>query len=119
MVAVTRSRRLTPVLALASTAGCGGDDGAPGIDAATDAASTDGPPGAIDAGTDATGACILPTTQITCTVGNNAPCVAVCGTAYCRTFMAFGSICTEPCTGVGNCPAGWSCTAMGWCRPPG
>ncbi len=119
MLAVTRSPRLaltlSAALALAATAGCGGDDGAPGIDAAT----TDAPPGAIDAGTDATGACILPTTPITCTVGNNAPCVAVCGTAYCRTFMAFGSICTGPCTGVGNCPAGWSCTSMGWCRPPG
>ena len=94
----------TTILTLGA-ATCGGDD-----DVVT-------PPDAAT-GTDAAGACNLPSTVITCTVGNDAPCTAVCGTAYCYNFQQFGVVCTKACTAIGDCPTGWSCNMMGRCRPP-
>ena len=123
----TRSLPSLAALALAvaaatgTLAACGGDDGAPAIDAPT----SDGTP-AIDGPTsdgtpaiDAPGACHLPTATIGCTAGNNAPCTAVCGNAYCYNFNQVGVVCTQPCTIATDCPQGWSCNMMGRCRPPG
>lgn len=77
----------------------------------------DGDGGPLDGG----GACVLPSQTITCTVGNNAPCTAMCANAYCFNFNQVGSLCTSPCTpgGSGECPTGWTCNNMGRCRPPG
>lgn len=107
-------RRLRPIAILsfaitAALSACSGgdDDGADPIDAA--------------AGIDAANACVVPSTTMTCTVGDNAPCMALCATAYCHNFGQLPTpVCTNPCT-VGStdqCPSGWSCNNMGRCRPP-
>ncbi len=101
-------RFLATALIALTVAACGADDGDPTVDASA----------GTDAATDAPAACNLPTTKITCTVGNDAPCTAVCSTAYCYNFMQLGVVCTKPCTVVGDCPSGWSCNNMGRCRPP-
>ena len=91
----------------------GGDDIDQPIDATV---NLDGPPG------DGSGsACVLPSAVITCTVGNNAPCTAVCAAAYCHNFTQVGNVCTSACTigSTDQCPTGWSCNGMGRCRPPG
>jgi hypothetical protein len=81
--------------------------------------------GDIDAaggGTDAPAACVLPATTTACTVGNDAPCQAMCGTAYCYNFSQLPSpVCTQSCTAgsTDQCPSGWTCNNMGRCRPPG
>lgn len=104
-------------LGVAALAACGGDgdDGAPPDDApAADGGGDDG--GGIDAA-----ACVLPATPITCTAGDNGPCTAVCGNAYCHLFNQVGTLCTQPCTPGGDpaeCPTGWTCNNMGRCRPP-
>lgn len=104
---------LTLTLTLGTLAGCGGDDDDSG---SADAATT------TDGGIDGAGACLLPSTTITCTVGDNSPCTAMCASAYCYTFGQLPSpVCTQPCT-VGStteCPSGWTCNNMGRCRPPG
>jgi hypothetical protein len=88
------------LLAIAAhAASCSGDDGASGPDAAP--------------------TCVLPSAVITCTVGDDTPCTGTCGNAYCYTFNQVGTLCTQPCTVAGDCPAGWSCNNMGRCRPPG
>lgn len=105
--------RLAPpavLLALtALTAACGGDDddGVTPVDAATSI--------------DAPAACNLPAQTIACTVGNDAPCTAMCPSAYCYNFQQVGVVCTKPCSqGVPtDCPTGWTCNNMGRCRPPG
>jgi len=87
---------------------CGGDDdGTTPIDAGT--------------GIDGAPACVLPATVTTCTVGNDAPCTALCGTAYCYVFGQLPNpVCTTNCTpgSTTECPTGWSCNNMGRCRPP-
>ena len=72
-------------------------------------------------GIDAAGACILQPATIGCTIGNDAPCTAMCANAYCYTFSQVGTVCTQPCTpgSTDQCPTGWSCNNMGRCRPPG
>ena len=100
------------ILTLSTTACTGDDDDV--VTPPVDAANNDGTQ-LIDA---PPGACNLPTTPITCTVGNDAPCTAACGTAYCYNFSQFGVVCTKACTVVGDCPTGWSCNMMGRCRPP-
>ena len=88
---------------------CGGDD-----DGGGDA------PDAAESQFDAAPACILPTEVITCTEGDDAPCTAVCAEAYCRDFgMLPDPVCTENCSTIDDCPAGWDCNDMGRCRPPG
>ena len=91
-------------LSLLCAVACGGDDGGEA---------------------DAAPACVLPATTITCTVGDDAPCTAVCGAAYCYSFGAGGggggtaqTVCTSGCTTVDDCPSGWTCNNMGRCRPP-
>ena len=108
-------RRLRPIaavwLAMAATAlfACGGsdDDGADPIDAAS--------------GIDGANACTVPTATTSCTVGDDTPCTALCGTAYCHNFGQLPTpVCTNPCA-VGStdqCPSGWSCNNLGRCRPP-
>lgn len=97
-------------VAAALVAACGGsdDDGGDGVDAA--------------AGVDAANACVLPATTTSCTVGDDAPCTAMCPTAYCHNFGQLPTpVCTQSCT-VGStdqCPTGWTCNNMGRCRPPG
>lgn len=57
---------------------------------------------------------------ITCTVGDDAPCAAICADAYCYEFGNLPQpVCTRDCLDAGDCPEGWSCNAMGRCRPPG
>jgi hypothetical protein len=102
----------TPVLLAMSLwlAACGGDGGVGNTGDEVDAAS----------GTDAAAACLLPSTPITCTAGNDAPCTSACGAGYCRTFGQIGDRCTQSCTpgSTTECPTGWSCNMMGRCRPP-
>lgn len=99
------------LLLLGAAAACGSDDTSPGIDAA---GGDDG------GGGDSAQACTLPAAPITCTVGDNSPCAAMCGDAYCYNFMQAGTVCTEPCTpqSTDQCPTGWRCNDMGRCRPP-
>lgn len=108
---------------LAPLAACdsGSGDDIQTIDAPLDGSSGPDGAGGGDAGADAAGACVLPTTTISCTVGNNAPCTAACAAAYCYGFGQVGNVCTNACTtgGTGQCPTGWSCNNMGRCRPPG
>jgi hypothetical protein len=93
------------VLLLLVAIGCGGDDDGGGGDAAV---------------------CELPSDPlITCTVGDDTPCTAVCGVSYCFLFGGGGggggtarTVCTRNCMTVDDCPAGWSCNMMGRCRPP-
>lgn len=96
-------------LALATLTACGSgdDDGTAPVDAADRL--------------DAPAACNLPTATIACTVGNDAPCTAVCGSGYCYNFNQVGVVCTKPCSQAvpGDCPSGWTCNNMGRCRPPG
>ena len=97
-------------LAAVAIAACtgGDDDGAAPVDAQ-------------DGTIDAANACVLTTTTTACTVGNDAPCQALCATAYCYNFMQLPSpVCTMTCTvgSTGQCPSGWSCNNMGRCRPP-
>ncbi len=98
-------RRAMMLLAIALAApGCGGDDVPPA--------------GAVDA---AVAACALPTTTVTCTVGDDAPCTASCATAYCYNFSQLPTpVCTKGCTpgSTTECPTGWTCNNMGRCRPP-
>jgi hypothetical protein len=108
-------RRLTLALLLSLTtalAACTSSDDAPPPPDDTE----------VDAGTtaDAATACILPMAPVTCTVGNDGPCSAVCGGAYCHTFDQFGTVCTQACApgSTGTCPTGWRCNNMGRCRPP-
>lgn len=89
-------------------AACNGDDG--DGDGTTDAA--------IDSGGPDAAACVLPSTLITCTEGDDSPCTAMCAQAYCHLFSRVGTICTQPCAVAGDCPQGWSCNMMGRCRPP-
>jgi hypothetical protein len=105
--------RLRPIAVLslalaAALAACGsGDDDGGAIDAAS--------------GTDAANACVVPATTTSCTVGDDAPCVALCATAYCHNFGQLPTpVCTNPCTigSTDQCPSGWSCNNMGRCRPP-
>ena len=85
---------------------CGGDDDS--------SDSTDAP--TFDAGP----ACTLPTEVISCGgEGDDAPCTAVCGDAYCRDYgMLPTPVCTENCTTPDDCADGWDCNDMGRCRPP-
>jgi hypothetical protein len=105
---MARFRGLLLLAFLGSAAvACGGDDGDPvPIDAA---GAVDGPP-----------ACVLESAIVTCTIGDDSPCTAVCGNAYCYTFNQVGTLCTQPCTPGNNaeCPSGWTCNNMGRCRPP-
>lgn len=92
----------------------------PEIDApAVDAAAIDAP-AAIDARIiDAPAAvCNLPSATISCTVGNNAPCRAVCSDAYCYDYSVLPPVCIRNCTTVNDCPSGWACNQMHRCRPP-
>ncbi len=88
--------------------GCGSDDdGSTDVDAAS--------------GIDAPMACVLAAAPLACTIGNDAPCTAMCGGAYCYTFGQLPNpVCTQPCTigSTDQCPSGWSCNNMGRCRPP-
>jgi hypothetical protein len=107
-------RLLLAVLVLIATAAAcdgGSGDDVPDIDAAP----SDGVP-PIDAA-----ACFLPSTTISCTIGDNTPCTAMCASAYCYNFSQVGTVCTQSCTpgSSGECPTGWTCNNMGRCRPPG
>ncbi len=110
-LAATLAVSLAATLAAFGLAACDADDDPTPLDAPT---GLDGPPGI-----DAPSACNLPSTIITCTAGDNAPCTAVCDTAYCYNFSQVGTLCTKACTGIGDCPSGWTCNNMGRCRPPG
>lgn len=106
------------LIALAPLTACetgSGDDVPDPVDAAIDGDPGDG------MGPDGPGACVLPSATITCTVGNDGPCTAVCGGAYCYNFSQVGNVCTNNCTPGNNsaCPTGWTCNNMGRCRPPG
>jgi hypothetical protein len=97
--------RLLIILSLVAFASaCGDDDGNGNGGDDPDAGAT---------------ACLLPVETIDCTAGDNAPCVAECAEAFCRNFMHTGEVCTSPCDGGDDCPEGWSCNNMGFCRPPG
>lgn len=80
------------------------------------------PPPPADASPTIDGAmvCVLPSTVTTCTVGQDAPCAALCSGAYCYAFGQVGTVCTQSCVAgtSGGCPDGWSCNNMGRCRPP-
>ena len=93
-------------------AACGGDDDG------GDNTAVDSPSGGIDA----PAACVLPAQTTACTVGDDAPCQALCAQAGCYNFMQLPNpVCTTNCT-VGStdqCPSGWTCNNMGRCRPPG
>lgn len=93
---------LALLLTFAAAACTGDDGGSTAIDAAP------GPDAPV---------CVLAATPTTCT--DDTPCQAMCGQAYCYLFNQVGMVCTQPCTGVGDCPTGWSCNNMGRCRPPG
>lgn len=90
-----------------AVAGCsGGDD--------------DGSADDDSAGPDAAAACVLDPTPVECTVGDDAPCTAVCGDAYCYMYGQLpAAVCVTACSGVEDCPDGWTCNNMGRCRPPG
>jgi hypothetical protein len=91
-------------------AACGGDDDG------DDTSAVDAP-----GGIDAPNACVLPAAVTTCTVGDDAPCTALCADAFCYNFMQLPNpVCTSACNPGDNsaCPAGWSCNNMGRCRPP-
>src|SRR5262245_33470652 len=107
-------------------AGCGDDDGGSADAPATadasgagDARGADSASG-VDAGPtiDSAPACILPTDTISGTVGDNSPCTAECAGAYCYQFGGNPPICTNACSGGGDCPSGWTCNSMGRCRNP-
>lgn len=86
------------------------------------ACGDDGAGDAPDAsGVDAAPRCELEPAAVTCTVGDDSPCTAVCAEAYCHNFEQLGVVCTQDCTtGVDEeCPEGWRCNNMGRCRPPG
>ena len=88
---------------------CGGDDDGGGDDSA-----------AVDAGVDGAAACVLDPAPVECTVGDDSPCTAVCAEAYCYMYNQLPSAyCVTACTGVEDCPDGWTCNNMGRCRPPG
>jgi hypothetical protein len=108
------SRIALALCAAGALVGCAGDDGdgPGGVDAAV---GQDGGSG------DAPMACVLPTATTACTVGNDAPCQALCAAAYCYNFNQLPNpVCTTTCTPgtPGQCPAGWTCNNMGRCRPP-
>jgi hypothetical protein len=95
--------------AFGACGGGGDDDGSGDVDAA-------------GGGTDAPAACVIPATTTSCTVGTDAPCQALCGTAYCYNFSQLATpVCTQSCTAgsTDQCPSGWTCNNMGRCRPPG
>lgn len=107
-----KPRRLIAIagFAIAAALGaCGGsdDDGGDPVDAAS--------------GTDAANACTVPAQTTSCTIGNDAPCTALCATAYCYNFNQLPTpVCTTSCAigSTDQCPSGWSCNNMGRCRPP-
>jgi hypothetical protein len=78
-------------------------------------------PDAMPGAPDAAPACVLPTTTVSCTVGNDAPCHADCADSFCYNFQQLPNpVCTSMCpNGASDCPSGWSCNNMGRCRPPG
>ena len=115
---------LMSATALAAVAvACGGgddaDEPAGGGGGAAAATTTQGPAAGADAAM-----CELPTTPITCTTGDDSPCTATCGVAYCYTFGGGGgggagsTICTRGCNTAEQCPTGWTCNGMGRCRNP-
>lgn len=107
-------RIITSALVAFAFTACAGDDGG-GDDDSTQIDAASG-------GTDAPAACTIPATTTSCTVGNDAPCQAQCGTAYCYNFSQLPTpVCTQSCTAgsTDQCPSGWTCNNMGRCRPPG
>lgn len=101
------ARRLFLLVSLWVAACGGGDDDGDTVDAA----------GGIDAP-----ACSIAAETVSCTVGDDSPCTAVCGAAYCYNFTQLPTpVCTQDCTpgSVDQCPTGWTCNNMGRCRPPG
>ena len=95
------------IACLLALAACAGED---------DTVVPDADPGAPDAAP----ACVLSPTTVSCTVGDDSPCTAVCAEAYCYNFMQLASpVCTSTCTTLDDCPSGWTCNGMGRCRPPG
>ena len=95
------------IVCLLALAACGGGD---------DTAAPDADPGAPDAAP----ACVLESTTVSCTVGDDSPCTAVCGDAFCYNFMQLATpVCTSTCASIDDCPSGWTCNNMGRCRPPG
>ncbi len=105
-------RRTLLLIVMSLAVACSGEEPPPGVDAST------GGDGGGDG--DALTACTLQPTVVTCTIGDNTPCTALCGDAYCYTFGQVGTVCTEPCTPMSTdeCPTGWRCNDMGRCRPP-
>lgn len=96
------------IACLLALAACGGGD------------DDDTMPDADPAAPDAAPACVLESTTVECTIGDDSPCTAVCGDAYCYNFMQLAQpVCTSSCTGLDDCPSGWTCNNMGRCRPPG